>query len=90
MKVSDWMNENVASLSHTYSKLYILTRVFRDARSERFERADGKRYLMTEKSFPMPVSDLRNKHTVYYRHKRSYYNMRPPMTVRCDNESDVD
>lgn len=79
------MYGNVSDLSDLLSRLQIgiqlLTECIRDDRPKRFERADGKRYAMTVKSVPMPVSDLKNKHTVYYRQKRSYSVFRPPRTI---------
>lgn len=85
MKILEWMYGNVSDLSDLLSRLQtaiqLLTECIRDDRPKRFERADGKRYAMTVKSVPMFVSDLKNKHTVYYRHKRSYYNIRPQKKV---------
>lgn len=92
MKVPEWMDENVFALWDRLFRLQVsvqvLTEYLREARPKRFERADGKRYLMRTISVPMPVSDLKNKHTVYYRQKRLYYCMRPLKKIpRLENES---
>ena len=85
MNVPEWMDENVFALWDSLFRLQVsiqvLTEYLREARPKRFERADGKRYLMRTISVPMPVSVSNNKHTVYYRPKRSYYNMRPQQTI---------
>ena len=85
MKVPEWMDENVFALWDQLFRLQVgiqvLTEYLRNAYPKRFERADGKRYQMSMKGIPMPVSVLNNKHTVYYRHKKSYYNMRPQKKV---------
>lgn len=85
MKVPEWMDENVFALWDQLFRLQIgiqvLTEYLRDAYPERFKRADGKRYVMRTISVPMPVSDLKNKHTVYYKQKRSYSVFRPPRTI---------
>lgn len=85
MKVSEWMDENVFALWDQLFRLQVgiqvLTEYLRDTYPERFKRADGKRYVMTVKSVPMPVSDLKNKHTVYYRQRRSYNVFRPQRKI---------
>ena len=92
MKVPEWMDENVFALWDQLFRLQVsiqvLTEYLRGIRPKRFERADGKRYIMTVKSVPMPVFDLKNKHTVYYKQKRSYHCMRPLKKIpRLENES---
>ena len=91
MRVPEWMDENVAFLWHSVSRLQIMMKMIadclRDTDSRGFERADGKRYQMSVKGISMPVSDLKNKHTVYYRQKRSYYNIRPSRKIpRLEND----
>lgn len=92
MKVPEWMDENVFALWDQLFRLQVsiqvLTEYLKDAYPKRFERADGKRYVMRTISVPMPVSDLKNKHTVYYKQKRSYHCMRPLKKIpRLENES---
>ena len=85
MKVPEWVDENVFALWDQLFRLQVSIQVLKeylkDAHPKRFKRADGKRYVMRTISVPMPVSDLKNKHTVYYKQKRSYCTFRPPKTV---------
>lgn len=91
MKVPEWMDENVFALWDQLFRLQVsiqvLTEYLKDAYPKRFERADGKRYVMRAISVPMPVSDLKNKHTVYYKQKRLYHNIRPSRKIpRLEND----
>ena len=85
MKVPEWMDENVFALWDQLFRLQVslqvLTEYLRDAYPKRFERADGKRYLMSMKGVSMPISDLKNKHTAYYRHRIPYHILRPQKKV---------
>ena len=91
MLVPEWMDENVASLwwavFRLQAELRAITEYMKETYPERFSRKDDKRYLMTVKTVPVTVYVLQNKYTVYYRQKRSYYNIRPPKTIpRLEND----